>query len=195
MQKNDVEARVNRLERQVKQLAEALEAMQEGILFSSRGAPPALAFKHGKGEAPLRLFGKIEAGDFGKGYEAFRLSAAGQARLDLDAGSDMLLQAADTLKLNAPNVRIEAQKMDLDGELSARLRQSGPFSWQSGQPPVRLVHQSQGIPVLAELKGKFKSSSSGIRMYVDPDDGYWYLAGDSSPGAEIFARVVCVGRV
>ncbi|MCB0580620.1 MAG: hypothetical protein KDD10_15075 [Phaeodactylibacter sp.] len=195
MQKNDVEARVEKLERQVKQLAEVLEAMREGILFSSQGMPPALAFKHGKGEGPLRLFGKIEAGDFGKGYEAFRLSAAGQARFDLDSGGDMLLQAADTFKVNAPKVRIEAQRMDLDGELSANLCQSEPFSWRSGQPPARLVHQSQGIPVLTELKGKFKSSSSGIRIYIDPSDGYWYLDGDSSQGAEIFARVVCVGRV
>ncbi|MCO6491263.1 MAG: hypothetical protein J5I98_22795 [Phaeodactylibacter sp.] len=193
-----MEARVRLLENLVEKLAEQLGIAYEGgqLQFSSRERqPPALSFVHEKPGSPPRSYGTIEAGDFGDGTEAFRLRSDGQSRLELSSGSDTLLQAAGCLHVNAPLVRLEARKMDLDGELSARLCQSGPFSWKSGQPPVRLVHQSHGIPVLTELKGKFRNSSSGIRLYVDPDDGYWYLAGDNSKEAEIFARVVCVGRV
>lgn len=198
MPEKNMEARVRMLESLVAQLAEQLGIAYEGgqLQFSSRERrPPALGFVHGKPGSSPRAYGTIEAGDFGNGDEAFRLKSGGQARLELSSGSDTLLQAAGSLHMNASTIRVEARKMDLDGELSARLCQSGPFSWQSGQPPVRLVHQSHGIPVLTALKGKFRNSSSGIELYVDPEDGYWYLTGNDSKGAEISARVVCVGRV
>lgn len=198
MHPKDAETRIRLLEQQVAQLTEILQPGQEkGSIhcFSSEFRPPALRFIHAKDGGDAHSFGLIAGGDFGNGYEALRISGEGQARLDLISGSDLLLQAGDNLHVNAPNVRIEARRMSLDGELSARLCQSGPFEWRSGQPPVRLVHQSHGFPVLTELKGKFKSTSSGIRLYVSPEDGYWYLAGNSGEGAEIFARVVCIGRV
>lgn len=186
------EARLRSLERRVEELEDKLHRSQKNEdlqLFSANGRPPALSFSHGQES------GTIEAGDFGNGYKAMRISSAGTARLDLVSGSDVFLQSGGTLHLHAPNVRIEAQRVGLDGELSARLCATEPFTWRSGQGPVRLVHHSHGIPVLTELKGKFRNNSSGIRMYVDPEDGFWYLAGDSSKGAELFARVVCIGRV
>ncbi|MCB0597941.1 MAG: hypothetical protein H6557_23360 [Lewinellaceae bacterium] len=198
MQKNDLETRLKMLEQQVRALTAALgEELWEGQLqcTSHTTRPPSLSFVHEKKGDQPRSYGVIEAGDFGNGYEALRVSSGESARLDLISKSDVLLQADDTLHVNATDVRLEAQRVTLDGELSAPLCTTKPFSWRSGQPPVRLVHQSHGIPVLTELKGKFRNNSSGIRMYVDPEDGYWYLAGDSSKGAEIAARVICIGRV
>lgn len=193
-----MEARVRMLETLVSRLTEQLRLAHDSgqLRFSSRQPqPPALNFVHEKPGSVPRSYGMIEAGDFGNGDEVFRLKCGGQARLDLASNTGILFQAGRSLHMNAETIRVEARRMDLDGELSACLCQSGPFSWQSGQPPVRLVHQSHGIPVLTELKGKFKSSSSGIRMYIDPDDGYWYLAGESAREAEISAQVVCIGRV
>lgn len=198
MPRKDLEARVKTLEQQLMQLSEALGLMyQNGRLhFSSQGSlPPSLSFIHGKEGAPARSYGTVEAGDFGEGYRALRVKGANRARLDLISESDILMQAGNSIHLNARHVKVEAKRLDLDGELSARLCATEPFSWKSGQLPARLVHHSHGIPVLTELKGKFRNNSSGIRMYVDPEDGYWYLTGDSSKGADISAQVICIGRV
>ena len=198
MHKNDVETRVKALERQVAILTRALNT--EGRsgrlqLSSQQNQPPSLGFAHAREGQPPHLCGTVEAGDFGNGYQALRIRSSGQASLDLESPKDIRLMACNSLHLNAANVRIDAQRVRMDGELSARLSQTEAVSWQSGQLPVRLVHQSHGIPVLTELKGKFRNNSSGIKMYVDPEDGYWYLTGDSSKGADIFARVICIGRV
>lgn len=198
MHRKDMEARVKTLEQQLAQLSAVLGLVcQNGRLhFSSQGVSrPSFNFMHGKEGAEARSFGEIEAGDFGKGYHALRVKGVNQARLDLLSERDILMQSGEALHMNAPNIKIEAQRVDLDGELSARLCATEPYTWQSGQPAVRLVHHSHGIPVLTELKGKFRNSSSGIRMYVDPEDGYWYLTGDGSKGANISARVICMGRV
>ena len=198
MHQNDVKARVKALEQQVAHLSKALgltNAEGKLQLSSKEAAPPGLRFMHSReGDTP-QVFGTIGAGDFGNGYHALRVKGVADTRLDLSSNSDVLLRAGETLNINTPIVKIESSRVDMDGELSARLCATGQFTWESGSPPVRLVHQSHGIPVLTELKGKFKNNSSGIKMYVDPEDGYWYLTGDSSKGAEIFARVICIGRV
>ncbi len=198
MHSKALETRLSLLEREIGELRKMLQPSHppaELGLSSKEARSPMLSFEHRRGSEPPHTYGSVEAGDFGNGYKALRVCSAPTARLDLISGADALLQAGDTLHLNASNVRIQAQRVSLDGELSARMSTTEPFEWQSGEMPVRLVHHSHGIPVLTELKGKFRNNSSGIRMYVDPEDGYWYLTGDNSEGAEISARVVCIGRV
>ena len=190
--------KLKQLEQQLAEIRETLNSgrARDSLQLSSTGERrPKVSFSYERADGPGASGGVIEAGDFGNGYEALRICTSGPTRLGLESDTDALLQAGGILHLNAPSIRIESRRVNLDGELAARLCSTEPFTWQSGQRPVRLVHQRHGIPVLTELKGKFKDNSCGIRMYVDPEDGYWYLTGDSREGAGLLARVICIGRV
>jgi hypothetical protein len=51
-------------------------------------------------------------------------------------------------------------------------------NWTMGQPPVRLIHKSEGFCTLAVVHGDFRSPDGLVRVYL-ADDNYWYISGAS----------------
>ena len=44
---------------------------------------------------------------------------------------------------------------------------------------MKVIHKDEGFCVLASLGGHFAGFGEYVRVYLDDQDGYWYLGGDS----------------
>lgn len=196
-----LENRIRRLEEKAKQLSAALTALREYKEEKARipeTEPPGLSRLHlppAEGNGAPDTLGCLEAGQWGAGQRAVRLNSSGDADLSLSAGQSLHLRARRHLSIRTPVLHVETKKMDVDGELAARPSYTDAFTWRSGQPPVRMVHHSLGLPVLTRLEEKGENAHLGVRMFIDETDGYWYLHGPSGLGAKVVAEAVCFGRV
>jgi hypothetical protein len=83
--------------------------------------------------------------------------------------------------------------LTVEGEIRGKMRYTGSFRWQQGQPPVKMIHSGQGFAILTLVTGKFEGGGEHVRVYV-ADDGYWYLGGDSMQKG-VAAEAICVGNV
>jgi hypothetical protein len=54
------------------------------------------------------------------------------------------------------------------------------FQWSKGKPRVQLIHQHDGFAVLSGANGCFLGPEHLVRVYLDADDGYWYLEGKTN---------------
>ena len=52
------------------------------------------------------------------------------------------------------------------------------FSWQQGDPPVRLIKRDEGICFLTGVSGQFRGAGEAVALTIE-SDGYWYLGGHS----------------
>jgi hypothetical protein len=84
-------------------------------------------------------------------------------------------------------------ELRVSGKLKGAIAFSGPFWWEQGQDPLRLIHSTDGIAMLTFVRGSFQGGGESVRVYVG-EDGYWYLGG-SSAQAGVAAEAYCVGRV
>lgn len=189
------------MEAKIEQLSAALTALGGSQGENSRVSASA---SPGLSHLPLQdaatngapdTLGYLEAGRWGAGERAIRLDSTREANLSLSAGQSLYLRASRHLNIKAPVLHVETSKMDVDGELAARPAYTGVFSWRSGQPPVRMVHHSLGLPVLTRLEENGKNTQLRVRMYIDETDGYWYLCGQAEKGAKVVAEAICFGRV
>ncbi|MCB9299536.1 MAG: hypothetical protein H6566_02740 [Lewinellaceae bacterium] len=196
-----LEGRLKSLEEKIQQLSATLTALKEDkgekARFPETGNTgfSRLDLRAAEENEAPDILGCIEAGNWGPGSRAVRLSAAEDTQLCLSSRQSLYLRAGRHLMIQAPIIHMEAQKLDVDGILAARPSYTGTFTWQTGQPPVRMVHHSLGLPVLTRLEEKGKNAHLGVRMFIDETDGYWYLHGQSDMGAKVVAEAVCFGRV
>lgn len=68
--------------------------------------------------------------------------------------------------------------------------QPAEVKWRKGQPDVKMIHHSKGLCVLAGVSGKFQGLGERVRVFVNPDDGFWYLQGRSQQ--PLAARAIAV---
>lgn len=54
-----------------------------------------------------------------------------------------------------------------------------PYSWEQGQSWVRMIRGTDGFCVLNQVSGKFMGSREFVRVDYHPNDGFWYLDGES----------------
>lgn len=52
-------------------------------------------------------------------------------------------------------------------------------SWQRGQSAVKMIHKDEGFCFLSSVSGTFRGFGEKVRVYINPDDGFWYLEGQS----------------
>lgn len=55
------------------------------------------------------------------------------------------------------------------------------YRWENNGPPVKMIHQDEGICYLSGIGGAFQGGAEVARVYVH-DDGYWYLHGSTGQG-------------
>ncbi len=101
------------------------------------------------------------------------------------------IQARKELLLHAPSLQIEAERVNIDGEVFAKLSYSKALTWVSGQDKLKLIHKNRGFPVIVSLKGALAE----VRLFIDHSDNFWYLHGHSSGNKSLEVQVVCVGKV
>lgn len=56
------------------------------------------------------------------------------------------------------------------------------YLWKKGTPPVKMIHSDTGICYLTQVGGGFAGGGEKVRVYVDEEDGFWYLHGSSQQG-------------
>ena len=52
--------------------------------------------------------------------------------------------------------------------------------WRQGEKPLKVIHKDQGFCVLASVSGHFDGPGEMVKVYLDEQDGYWYLTGKSA---------------
>ncbi|GJM33501.1 MAG: hypothetical protein DHS20C18_25020 [Saprospiraceae bacterium] len=156
--------------------------------------PPALRFYYSPDQnEQLKCYGSLEGGKFGAEQPALYLRGESGAHVTIQSNHHVSIHAAQYFTLNAKTINFEATQLNMDGEISARIRYTDPFVWRSGQPPLKMINQDAGFPVITQIKGEFSGTESQVKTYIDANDGYWYLFGTSKKKLEIHAIVV--GRV
>ncbi len=55
--------------------------------------------------------------------------------------------------------------------------------WRPGEKPVKVIHRDEGFCVLASIAGHFAGYGQMVKVYLDEQDGYWYLTGTSAKEA------------
>ncbi len=64
------------------------------------------------------------------------------------------------------------------------------YSWKRGEPPVKMIHRSEGFCGLALIGGGFEGPAEHVRLFVG-EDGYWYLSARSRQKA-MYADAIAV---
>jgi hypothetical protein len=67
-------------------------------------------------------------------------------------------------------------------------------SWQRGQSAVKMIHKDEGFCFLSSVSGTFRGFGEQVRVYINPDDGFWYLDGHSGQ-AQLAAKAYSVKLV
>jgi thiol-disulfide isomerase/thioredoxin len=75
--------------------------------------------------------------------------------------------------LGASAMCITAKALD---SLVAECKQ---VEWRQGEKPLRVIHKDEGFCVLASVAGHFDGYGEAVKVYLDEQDGYWYLTGKS----------------
>jgi hypothetical protein len=63
------------------------------------------------------------------------------------------------------------------------------YTWSQGDPPVTMLHQSQGMCFLNTVSGHFEGTGEAVQ--IDNINGYWTLEGRSQQ-AGVYAVSICV---
>lgn len=53
------------------------------------------------------------------------------------------------------------------------------YRWSAGQPPLKMIHQSEGICFLTGIEGQLAAGTDGVRVSLG-SDGFWYLSGTAT---------------
>jgi hypothetical protein len=61
--------------------------------------------------------------------------------------------------------------------------------------PKKLIHSSQGLCWFTEISGPFDGSGKGVKVYIDSNDGYWYLGAYNPAGNDVCGKAACAGNV
>ena len=68
------------------------------------------------------------------------------------------------------------------------------YRWENNGPPVKMIHQDEGICYLSGVGGAFHGGAEVARVYIH-EDGYWYLHGSTGHGFLVVnATAVKIGR-
>lgn len=110
-------------------------------------------------------------------------------------GEKMTLQSTGEILIHTPRLRLETERLDVEGESYVKLSYSQPFTWKSSQPKLKLIHKEKGFPIITSLKGNMAGADTRVQTYIDESDNYWYLAGKGAGGKLLEVQVVCVGKV
>ena len=68
------------------------------------------------------------------------------------------------------------------------------YRWTSEmhRQPIRMIHSDEGICFLSGIYGPYSKPEDAARVYIDSDDGYWYLSGSSAEESLIAAQAIAV---
>ncbi len=159
-------------------------------------APTALRFYYTDAEIDkkAKCYGSLEAGPINGLTPAVHLRGESGSHINIQSSNQISVQAGNYFKVNAQTINFEATRLNLDGEISGKIRYTTPFVWRSGQPPLKMINQDVGFPVITQISGDLSSGLSQVKTYVDPQDGYWYLSG-SSVKKNLEIHAIVVGRV
>lgn len=90
----------------------------------------------------------------------------------------ILVKTKEYVHLVASSLLIDSPLVNINGQLSAQISYSKPFTWRQGQRRVRMYHSRKGFPVLTGVSADVKSDQSvSFLLYIDTNDRHWYLEG------------------
>lgn len=68
------------------------------------------------------------------------------------------------------------------------------YRWSAGEPPVKMLHKSEGFCVLTSVEGKFNAATDRVRIFLGQDD-CWYLHGSAEQKGQVSATAVAIRLV
>ncbi len=140
-----------------------------------------------------KCFGSLDAGPLNGRIPALNLHGESGTHINIQSNGQISVQAGQSFIVNTQNINLEASRLNLDGEFSGKIRYTDPFIWRSGQPPLKMINQNAGFPVIIQISGDLSLGNAQVKTYINGQDGYWYLSGNSKKEMEVHAIVV--GRV
>lgn len=103
------------------------------------------------------------AGNFLGGNEQVRISLANNNQWQISGNSSQPLA-----------IRGFGVESSLRDQFQEKVEQ---FEWSTGKPPVKMIHSSEGFCVLSAVGGALNGLGDEARVYIHPEDNYWYLTG------------------
>lgn len=112
--------------------------------------------------------------------EALRLAAMGADDLNAAIKYRDLKSELEQLAspLNFQEDQLGNPEENLGGNEPIKKQSIGPtfYAWKHGQPPVKMIHSSEGFCFLTHING-INNPDAELAELTIADDGYWYLQG------------------
>ena len=67
------------------------------------------------------------------------------------------------------------------------------YRWPSEmhRQPIRMIHSGEGICFLSLIRGRYATPEDMARVYIDEEDGFWYLSG-GGPESPVSAEAIAI---
>jgi hypothetical protein len=165
------------------------------LILTSENNETSILFQDKKTKGSTHRLGELKTSTLSNQINKFSLCSGKNVSLELNASKQLSLFSDSSILLNAKNISIESESIDISGEMLAKIRYAGPFEWQSGQPKLRLIHKEDGFPVITRIKGNLREGMNEIHLFIESKDNHWYLDVRSKKSQKIIVQVICIGKV